>query len=307
MKIVIDHLLINKILANAIDENILREACCDEKILSEDEKVEVIFDWNSLFEYLNLGQIFKNFPQFNEQHPIFQLFLSIMEKDDANLWMNLFDQLFALCLTDVKDMKEINPAFLLTHIQKTRESSNSNPLFERTLVWYERLLSDATYHTIHDLTLYLAFDRVCVCLAMLFEHISPNKKIIPGLKVLKDCLVESFQHITLQGKTAPSYFRMIEAVYAYEMRDENLDNYTEDEWLALCQSSRALRPRDELIDVKYIDYALRSDGEMIALTSDSDEIVKSSYSLANYMMQKLKQEIPGWSFSLKPIHVIHFQ
>lgn len=306
MKIVTDHLLIKKILAHTVDENMLREACSDAKNFSVDEKIEVIFDWNALFEYLDLELIFKNFPKFNDEHPLFHHFLSILEENDPNVWMNLFDQLFALCLTDVKNMQEINQAFLITEIQKKREASNLNVLFEKTLVWYERLLSDATYHTIHDLTLYLAFDRVCVSLATLFEHPSPNKKIIPGLKVLRDCLIESFQHITLQGRTAPSFFRLIEAIYAYEMRDENLDNHTEEEWLNLCQSSRALRPREELIDVKYIDYALRGDGEMIALTSDSDEVVKSSYSLASYVMQKLKQEVPGWSFSLKPIHVIHF-
>lgn len=307
MKIFIDHLLIKKILAHRVDENMLIKACSDIKELSVGEKIEVIFDWNALLEYLELGLIFKDFPEFNDQHPLFQHFISVLDESDANVWMNLFDQLFALCLTDIKNMKEINPAFLLNEIQKMRQSTNTNVLFEKTLMWYERLLSDATYHTIHDLTLYLAFDRVCVCLAILFEHMSPNKKIIPGLKVLRDCLIESFQHITQQGRTAPSFFRLSEAIYAFEMRDENLDNHKEEEWLALCQSSRALRPRDEFIDVKYIDYALRGDGEMIALTSDSDEVVKSSYSLANYMMQKLNKEIAGWSFSLKPVHVIHFK
>ena len=138
---------------------------------------------------------------------------------------------------------------------------------------------------------------MCVALSAIFEQ--PKIKHSQGLKVLKDCLIESFQHITAQGTAKPSFFRLIETLYAYEMRDENLDNYTEADWLTLCQSSLSLRPREELIDVEYIDQAL-NDEPIIVLTSDSEEKVRLSFSLANYMIKS-----HDLNYTLSPAKVIH--
>ncbi len=123
-------------------------------------------------------------------------------------------------MTHIKALPCIQAPFLIDRIQKKRQSlalSQINEIFAQSLDDYEQSLLQNPSYTMHDLILYLAWDRVCINLAVIFEHDFSNANH-RGLEVLKECLLESFQHITSEGRTIPSFFRAIEALYAYQMR-----------------------------------------------------------------------------------------
>jgi hypothetical protein len=281
-------------------------------ILVDNDQVELAFGWPTLLEYLGLGSLFETFPQFNDQHPLFDfLIASIATKSDKDLIIRIYDQIFVECLTQVKALSEIDPASLLSQIRNKRQSTSFLSL---PLEGYERLLLENPYNTIHDLTLYLAWDRVCVNLAVVFDYIYPEIKSPQALQILKDCLLESFQHISAQGRTAPVFFRLIEALFAYQMRDENIQSHTESEWQILCQSSKALRAREHLSDIYYVDAAIINTQQIASLnnsekifrvcTMDSADRVNSSMSLANLMIDKLKNEESKWQYALRPVEII---
>jgi len=283
MKVFIDHRLIQKVLASEISEEMLLDACIKSGFFSKEHKLQMSLTWGSLFEYLELHVLFENYPQFN-QDPFFIIMIAaINENVSAEILMDLYDQLFANCLTEVKGMSQVNAAFLLDKFK----NQTTNPLFSLSSSMFKNLIINDPYPVIHELTLYLGFDRMCVSLSAIFEE--PKLKNTEGLKVLMDCLIESFQHITAQGTAPVSMFRLIETFYAYQMRDENLDNHSEADWLTLCKGSECLRPRDQMIDVEYIDQALKNE-PIIVLTSDSEDKFKASRALADYMIRANKLE-----------------
>lgn len=257
-------------------------------------KEEVIFDWPALLVYIGAGALLKSFLTFEHLFESIAITDNIVQKD---LFTEFFDQLFIECLTDVKEMKEINASFLLESIQNCRREK---PVLNE-LNRYEQLLISHPYEALHDLTLYLAFDRVAVALAVLFER-SANSS---GLDVLRDCLIESFHHITKQGKTRPSFFRFAESLYAYQMRQEFLDRYSEEDWLTLCQSALALRPRDELMNAVYIDPFLKEKVEETVITLDSPEKVKATFLLSHYMIKHLQETVPYWDSTLHKPQIEH--
>lgn len=293
-------------------KDLLLASCIEAGILTEDQLIQIAFGWPSLLEYLNLELLFENFPKFDQQDEILHFIIATLSlQPEKERLIHLYDQLFANCLTHVKALPEIQPKFLLNQIQKKRQTDTQ---VAQLLDLYERSFVEHLSSTMHDLILYLAWDRVCMNLAIVFEHIDYNTNIINSLKILKECLIESFQHITSQGRTSPSFFRLIETLYAYQMRDENLQTHTEAEWLILCQSARALKSRNLLSDIFYIDAAilekeklnkLEQKKEIIRVfTLDSPEIVRATLSLAHYMIEKLSHEIPNWQYSLCPIEII---
>jgi hypothetical protein len=252
---------------------------------------DVILLHATFFECLGLSSIFEKFPELNEQHKLFSLLPSILEHENKNdLLVHFYDQVFVECLTHVKAMPEINSAFLLELIEKRRGACP----FSKGLDLYEILLLKHPEHLIHDLILHLAWDRTCVYLASLFD------RDISGLSVLKDCLVESFQHITSDGKSVPSVFRFIEALYSYYLKKDNLSQHTEEEWQTLSQGSIALQPRSKFIAVPYIDVVA---GNRKVLTLDPLTQVKAAVSLTQCIFEKLKKENPGWSYNLSPVEV----
>ncbi len=204
--------------------------------------------------------------------------------------VHFYDQVFIECLTLVKALPEINASFLLEQLEKKRELCP----FSKELELYELLLLKHPDHLIHDLILHLAWDRTCVYIASLFD------RDIEGLEVLKDCLVESFQHITKQGKSIPSVFRFIEALYSYYLNKENVSSHTEEEWKVLSQGSIALQPRNKFIAVPYLDVVA---GNRKVLTLDSPAQVKAAVSLTQCIFEKLKKQYPTWQYSLSPVEV----
>ena len=304
--------------ASGGDSRAFLEACINAGILADHQQIQVIFGWPSLLEYLDLGPLFEKFLKFDDQNKLFAFITSTLALDsDKDLLITLYDRVFVECLTHVKALPQIHSTFLINQIQKKRHSpsfSHVNHLFSLSLDRYEKSLVENPSHAMHDLILYLAWDRVCINLAIVFEHVSPNQNVRNGLEVLKECLIESFQHITSHGRTAPGFFRLIESLYAYQMREENLQAYTDSEWLTLCQSSFALKSRDGLIDVFYIDAAVVDDQEfkssgqegdlLRVFTFDSLDNVKACLSLAHYMIEKLKAEGSGWRYILRPVEIV---
>ncbi len=303
------------------EQNPLIDACVEGGLLTVDQSLELLFDWPAFLESIELGSLFWSFPAFNEENQLFNFIIEILSQEEQNneLLIRLYDQIFVECLTQVKALPQIDQSFLLDQIQKKRRFTLFSPagqLFSAPLDHYERMLVENPYHTIHDLTLYLAWDRVCVNLAVIFENPSVAVKM-SGLEVLKDCLIESFQHITGQGRTAPGFFRLVEAFYALHMREENLQTYTDAEWLILCQSAPALRSRDSLCDATYIDESLINT-QVIAdpqsevrklkiMTLDSVDKVKASLALGQYMIEKLQKEVPDWMYTLRSVEIICFR
>lgn len=318
MKIFIDNKLIQKLTAPEVqgDGQPLVESFIGMCVLPNNKSLQVNFGWPSLFEYLHLGSLFEKFPKFDDQSNLFAFITSALDLGaETDLLIRLYDQVFVEYLTQVKALPQIHPKFLLEQIQKKRASSSSlvNELFSHPLDKYEKSLMENPANTIHDLILHLAWDRVCTNLAILFELPSSNPTFQKGLEIFKECLLESFQHITGHGKTVPGFFRLLEALYAYQMREERLETYTDAEWLILCQSSRALKPREGLIDLFYIDAALVEEEKfkqnheqdlLKVFTLDSTEKVNAALALADYMIEKLKLEVPDWRYVLRPVEIV---
>lgn len=259
------------------------------KNLNELQKFGTIcFGWTSLLEYLELGSLFSNLP--SNDHLVKACISSLYTYRDKNDLFDVFDRLFAEYLSQIKDLPQIDPGSLLEAIKK-------DPILKP-------FLKNHASDTMHDLILYLSWDRMCICLANIFNEQSTDQKFIEGIDILKDCLIESFQHITEQGKTAPSYFRLVEALFSYYMREENLQKHSEEEWKILCQSLNCFGDQNELVDVAYIDNGLKREEEM-HLTSDSSERVNSRIALAQMVMEKLKRDVKGWNYSLHPKKINH--
>lgn len=302
MKTYIDNLILDKILHE--NEEISPKAI---NVLIEQEE-GIAFEWPTLFKYLG-EDLFKNFPKFDEKNPFFNLtILSVNQGMEKEILIRLYDELFIQCLTVVKAMPQIQQLYLLNKIREKR-LSQSQAIFAETLDHYEKSLIDNPYKTLHGLILFLAWDRLCVQLAIAFEQVYEIPTALQSLQILKDCLVESFKHITTKEETRPSFFRLIEALYAFQLRSENLDAHSESAWMTLCKGADALKSREELSDVLYIDQALAGSGikeeQVKVITSDSETRVKAAISLAEYMVTTLASEVSDWSYRLVPVEVAH--
>lgn len=266
--------------------------------LLSDPDNHIGLEWPSLLEYLGLGSVLAQLPTFDQNQPMFTACVSTLsaheEKEEV---FHVYDRLFAENLTQIKSLREINAPFLLQAIKQQLFSA---------LATYEKTLEENASHTMHDLILYLAWDRMCVCLAHLFNHQSTDPKFIKNLEVLKACLIESYQHLVQQGRTSPGFYRMLEALFYYQMREENLPKHTEAEWAVLSQSFPALKAQQELVDIFYIDNALMPQAkEACYMTLDSHENVHARLALARYMIDKLSAEVPGWGYGLHPQKIIY--
>jgi hypothetical protein len=271
-------------------------------------------EWSLLLEYLDLSLLFDPFPKLDGQNKIFSSVIEVLSQSlklDSNkdVIVYLYDQIFVECLTQVKALPQVNFQILIDQIQFIR----ANPLFPHdedpfasALYSYEKRLTENPYETIHDLTLYLAWDRVCVYLGTIFDD--TTLKICNGLEILKECLIESFWHITEQGRTTPSLFRLVEALFAYEMKEENLQHHSEKEWQALCQGATTLQSRDELTDVSYLDSGVSVGGQVeknlqTVFTLESVDKVKTRMALIEYIGAKLKKEAPDCQFVLSSFEI----
>lgn len=302
-----------------IDNQALRSISTGQKkfpnsLLAPGFHLQLTFARPSLLEYINEGFLFNSLPAFGPGNKFYDLCITTLSsKAEQELLFYLFDSLFAECLVQIKGLPQVNAVFLLHHLHAQRENpalAQVNKLFSQGLTLYEKVIWDDPDNAIHDLTLYLAWDRMCVCISNLFDYPSSNPNFIRGVSVLKECLIESFQHITQQGRTAPSLYRLIEALYFYEMREENLQTHSDTDWAVLSQGINALKSKTDLADFYDIDMALTNSQSpqvqdpITVLTLDSEEQINARLALANAMLNKLKNEVPNWNYTLnKVIHI----
>ncbi len=275
------------------------------------------FRWPSLLEYLGLGSILSSLPAFSQDQPLFEACVSTLcANEETEVLFHLYDRLFAENLNQINALPEIKPSFLLQEIKEKRQKISFlevESVLSPSLTAYEISLTEKASHTMHDLILYLAWDRMCVWMSRLFDYQSTDPKFIKGIGVLRECLIESYQHITQQGRTTPGIYRMLESFLFYQMRDENLEKLTAAEWTILSRSFQALKAQDKLVDFFYIDDAVTSEKELkieeenseYYLTLDSPDRVNIRLSLAQYMMDKLKSEVPNWDYVLRPKKIVY--
>jgi len=78
------------------------EGDLDADILLDDATSKITFNWSSLLEVLNQGDLFKDFPNFNQEHELFQFYITTLtSKSDKETCFHLYDNLFAECLKQV--------------------------------------------------------------------------------------------------------------------------------------------------------------------------------------------------------------
>lgn len=280
------------------------------ELLEKDQNLIIEMNWPSLFEILGLRKIFEQLPKFEQSKRFKEVIASLISSANNEEWIYLYDQIFVDCLTNIKNLPQLNPDFFIDQIQKIKQSHLSS-LLSVPLEKYEKRFIQEPAKTMHDLILYLAWDRVCVNLAILFEYNFQGIDVSKGLKVFKECLLESFQHITDQGKSRPGFFRLLEALYALAMREEQLNAHTEWEWKILCQSSKILTPREEIVDACYIDAIVvkkdlfqTKDSYLKIATLDSVEKVNIALKLTKYMLDKLTNEEKDWKYTLRSFEII---
>lgn len=265
---------------------------------------QITFAWPSFLEYIGLGQLFERFPVLDENNKVYQLFLSTLASTkDKELLYHLYDQIFIECLNFVQSQPELKLDAILQAINQKKGLITKGPLF-LPISKLEKAFLENPRATLHDLTLYLAWDFVCIYIAHIFEKPGSEGAYLENLEVLKACLLDSFQHIKKDHRTIPGYFRLLEALFAYMMREENLDKYSEEEWVALCSSGKALMDRRSSSDLYYIDLACHCPEKPTFFTVDSPERVLSRKTFVEFMTNLIKKEKENWHYPLNSFEVI---
>lgn len=268
--------------------------------------------WPTLLEYLGLGSVLSNLPPFDEVHPLIVASISTLcANKEKEVLCYVYDRLFTENLNQIRAIPQLNATFLHQAIKDKQESTSYlelGKILSPALGENENAFASNASHTMHDLILYLAWDRMCVCMSTLFNYQSTDPQYIEGIAVLKDCLLESFQHISQQGRTFPGIYRMLESLFYYQLREENLHKHSVEAWALLCQSFPILKNQNELADFFYLDDAvvsmkkLKTGGENQEsyVTLDSPEFVNARVALANFLMNKLRIENPDWNCVFHP-------
>lgn len=300
----------------SVDNQIVRLFSSDvDKVLSCPiwrENISFHFTHPTFLEYLELGDILAKVTPFDETGALFQATITALcEVDNPEDLFYIYDSLFAEMLNRIKALEQIEPNFLMKRIREKKESLSfwsMEKILSLAMAEKEKEFKENTYHVMHDLTLYLAWDRMCIAMSRLFDYQSQNPIFLNNLRKLKWCLMESYQHIRAQGKTRPSFYRMMEALIYYQMREEHLELHKEGDWELLSQSFTLLKHPNEWADCFYSDCVLVADLEEVSfchLTTESSEMVERRLALTHYMIDHLKDEAPKWKWTL-PSHDIRY-
>lgn len=232
---------------------------------------QLLLRWPTFLACLDLESLYTQLPE----RPFHQICLKTLLEGDRDQVIHLFDRLFAENLCLIKDLPEINPSLL-------QQKPDSRFLF--------------SFSSLHDLILYLGWERMCISVQGLFDEQSSDGNFLRNLVVMKECLIESYLHIAQDGKTRPSLYRLLEALFFYHMREENLQKHTEEEWKILNQSFPVLKDQSSLADIFYIDDVSSSD--VVYLTSEPQEVSNTRMAFANCL---LKKELPHLDLKEKTI------
>lgn len=260
---------------------------------------KVAFGWPSFLEYLNLDLLL---PTIDESHPLFVASVATLHSNPGEeALLYVYDNLFAVTLTQVKTHPQMNAPFLLHALKTERQKEPAlEPLLSSILNQYEERLTHQAADAMHDLILYLAWDRMCVTLGRLFDYQSTDPHFHHGLAIFKQCLIESYQHIASQRKTIPSLYRLFEALLFYEMREENLDKHKESEWEVFARTFPVLKDQDEFPDFLYID---ESGSSAHFLTLETPEQIAVRLTFVEQMSEKLRSQIPQWNHTPTPKNI----
>lgn len=208
------------------------------------------YNWSSLLHHLQLENIFDKFPKFDADTPLFISYIDSLEKPlDTQYLYNLYDNLFKECLIHIKALEPINQQYLIGKIESAKEGSAGQ--VRRGLERYLELLKSHPEKAMHNLVFYLAWDRMCACMAKLFDYQSTSPTFQQNLRVLKECLLESYSHIKSTGGASPNFYRLMEALFFYQMREEMLQQHSEEDWTLLNKGFTIFNAPDELIDFSY--------------------------------------------------------
>lgn len=251
--------------------------------------------WPTFLECLGLGGILHSFPDFTEK-----CILKLQNYEDTNDLYHLFDSLFAENLTQIKSIPEINAQYLIQAIA----DHEIKPWFSGPLEPYKRKVIENPGLAMHDLILYLGWDRMCIAMSRIWDHQSADPEFQRGIEVLKECLIESFQHIHKDGRTAPSLYRLFEALFFYYMREENIQKHTDEEWALLNQGFQILKLPQGMADIFYIDDMLLTTEDKIYITLDLEEKVNIRLAFADFMMGRLRKEAPAWRYEVYKKQVV---
>lgn len=281
------------------------------KIQAVTAEAQFCLRWPSLFVYLGQDSLLSSLPPFELGTPLFEATVAALEggveKEDC---LAIYDRLFAECLYQIKALPQMKASFFLQAIQQKRREGDVFHEWKQNLKTaldpFEKAFQEKPADTLHDLILYLAWDRMCVWMANLFQFPSTQSGFSAGIQIFKECLIESYQHITQQGKTKPGIYRMLEALFYFQMREEHLQKPTFAEWTLLSQSFPALQSADSWSDSFFIDDAWILEGSvegketsLFYLTAKEPQIVEKRLELAQYFSCQLKKEFPDWKYILE--------
>lgn len=278
--------------------------------LVNEESNNLIFRWPSLLEYLGIVEWIHNLPAFDQEQELFKgCIAALHEYEEKETLQYMFDRLFTEIVNQIIEIPELSPDSLSQAIKRRKASLKG--VAERLIVpglsYYENSLNQNTAYTMHDIILYLSWERMCVYVARLFDYQLPDPKVIAGINIIRDCLVESFLHIREQGRTIPSAFALFEALFFYYKREENLQKHTAEEWDLLSKSFKVLKNQEKPVDVFYVDDAIMLWDSLTGekgvifgyLTGDQPEKVNARVAFAQLIIGKLRNEFPEWIYGLQ--------
>lgn len=269
----------------------------DSKLFDAAPNEDIVFSWTTLFHYLNLESIFDAFPKFDSTSCL----EALSAPADTTAIYDLYDNLFKECLIQVKTLEQVDPDFLIEKIRIAKE--NAPESFRKVLEQFEFSFIHDPQNTMHSLTLYLSWDRFCICLARIFDHQTTNPIFLSHLEILKDCVIESFHHIKQHGRTTPSFVRLMEALFFYEMREERLQTHSEEDWKILNHGFSIFNAPEKLSDFPHTNVG--SAPEMGYFTSASKEKIQGDLALTDYFIRRAREQFPEWSFDRSFVSIIH--
>lgn len=299
MKLIIDNHVASAFAAQSL--------YADKEGLIANKENKIVFRWPALLTFLDRGSVFGELPSFEESQPLFQACVkTLFASAEKEVLFYVFDRLFAEILQQVAALPTINASTLSAAIEERQKKlyDERETALTYSLNFYQLSFSQAAPRVMHDLVLYLAWDRMCVAVSRLFDYQTDSPVFVHGLTVLKDCLLESYQHIKQQGRTSPSLYRLLEAFFYYQMREENLQKHTEEEWAVLSAGIPTLKIENEPADFFYIDDAMGESGAEVYLTLEPSEKVHTRLVLMKCLLNKLKTEDPHGAYQLPEKNIV---
>jgi len=262
--------------------------------------------WGSLLKYLNLQDMFSSLPVFDQSHPLFEATVHVLSTYRYQGEVEyVFDSLFAENLTNVKSLKEIDQNFLLKAM--ARSKLHPSPIMQKKIEdSFKPFIASLTqdpYQTLHSLILYLAWDRMCLCIKNLFDFQSADPSFKSGINILKECLLESYLHITREGRCALSLSRLLEALLYFHVREENISSHNDHDWNVLSKGLSLFPSQDGFIaNMFYIDDVFSAENGLdLYVTTDVPEVVEDRFKVAKCLISKIDGVSLGVEFFEKKV------